>query len=234
MKGYFVYQSLSYLRSLKWIPPVVLYFIWVFIFYTYRGVPILSSYGVTSTVLLFISTWMTMGIFSIDNETEKQLLFVQLSSKLRYIYGKWCVCFFLATSLIIFSIFYPILIQAFNSPMKLNHYSFSLYGHCYFVLTGIFVGSLFSVTALAEKRYSWLGAMLVNIISITSEGMIEKFTSLKWPLFLFPPIGKLLEYFQSEDEIVLKNDVVLLIFGGVVYISLGFLLIIKLFLQKER
>ncbi|GIN70234.1 hypothetical protein J14TS2_07090 [Bacillus sp. J14TS2] len=234
MKGFFIYQLLSYFRSLKWIPPVVVYFIWVFVFYTYQGVPILSSYAVTSITLLFISTWITMGIFSLENESEKQLLFVQLSSKLRYLCGKWCICLLVVIPLLIFAIFYPILIQAFKLPVTPIHFGFTLYGHFYLALSGIFVGSLFSATGFAQKKYSWLAAMLVNIITIVSEGMIERLTILKWPLYLFPPIGKLISYFQEGDEIILNNEILFVSIWGMVYLILGFVIVTQLFLRKER
>lgn len=233
MKGFFIYQLLSYFRSLKWIPPVVVYFIWVFVFYTYQGVPILSSYAVTSVALVFISTWVTMGIFSLENESEKQLLFVQLSSKLRYLYGKWCICVLVVILLLIFAIFYPILIQAFKLPVKSIHFGLTLYGHFYSALSGIFVGSLFSATAFAQKKYSWLAAMLVNIIAVVSEGIIERFTILKWPLYLFPPIGKLTTYFQKGDEIVLENEGILFSLWAMIYIILSFVIATRLFLRKE-
>ncbi|MCJ7841990.1 hypothetical protein MUB24_13985 [Lederbergia sp. NSJ-179] len=233
MKGFIYYQFKSYIRSLKWIPPVIIYMIWVFIFYTYQGVPILSSYAVTSIALLLIMTWITIGIFSLEKESEKQLLFVQLSSKLRYLYGKWIVCLLFTILLLLFAIFYPVFIHAFIGPVKFVHYGFTFHSHFYSALAGIFVGTLFSATFLAGKKYSWLGAILVNVISITSEGIIAKITILKWPLFLFPPIGLLMSYLNEGDAIIIEKGIIFTVIWEIVYMIIGFIIVARLFMKKE-
>ena len=97
--GFIRYQFSSYLRSLTFIPPLTLFIGWIFVFYTYSGVPIMSSYAVTCISLYLVMTWVAMSVFALELESEKNLLFVQLPNKRDYLWGKWIVCFLIASVL---------------------------------------------------------------------------------------------------------------------------------------
>ena len=94
--GFIRYQFSSYLRSLTFIPPLTSFIGWIILFYTYSGVPIMSSYAVTCISLYLVMTWVAMNVFALELESEKNLLFVQLPSKRDYLWGKWIVCLLIA------------------------------------------------------------------------------------------------------------------------------------------
>lgn len=87
LKGFMHYQLLNYIRSLKMIPPLTIFCVWIIVLYIYKGVPILSSYAVTSITVYLIMTWLTMTVFSIEEESEKHILYVHLGNK-NAIYGE--------------------------------------------------------------------------------------------------------------------------------------------------
>ena len=84
---------MNYIRSLRMIPPITIFCVWIIVLYIYKGVPILSSYAVTSITVYLIMTWLTMTVFSIEEESEKHILFVHLGNKKLYLWGKWATCF---------------------------------------------------------------------------------------------------------------------------------------------
>lgn len=53
MGGFLRYQYNSYIRSLKVIAPLTIFVGWVIIFYTYGGVPVLSSYAITCIAITY-------------------------------------------------------------------------------------------------------------------------------------------------------------------------------------
>lgn len=234
MTGHIRYQFINYIRSFKIIPPLTIFLAWIIILYFYEGVPILNSYAVTSVAIYLIMTWVSISIFSVEEESEKHILFVQSRSKYRYLWGKWVISFIIALALILYAIVYPILMGNFTEPVKLIHLSLSIYSHVFLASFGILVGSFFSVTSFAGKKYSWLLAISVIIISISYEGIVEKFSLLKWILILFPPVANVIKYLKSDDLIHIGTEFSLLVAFVFIYTSIGFVFVGRMFLNKER
>lgn len=234
MIGFIHYQFKSYIRSLKIIPPFTVFAGWIFILYAYSGVPILNSYAVSSIAIYLVMTWVAMSSFSIEEETEKNLLFVQLNSKRRYLWGKWTICLVFVFLFMVISILYPILMDNFKGAIKPIHIGLSLYSHLILAWFGVLVGSFFSVTSFATKKYAWLSAMLVLVVSISYEGLVEKVSVLKWGLLFLPPVTSVIKYLNVGDKLELENQFWLLAAWAIVYSFLGTILVVKLFLKKER
>ncbi len=234
MSGFTRYQFISYIRSLKIVPPLTVFGAWVIIFYTYKGVPILSSYAVTSLAIYLVMTWVTIGIFSIQGETEKHLLFVQLGSKHHYLWGKWAICLIIASFFMLFAIVYPVLMNNFKETIQPIHFGLSIYSHFFLAIFGIIVGSFFSITSFASTKYTWLLAMLVVTISISYEGIVEKVALFKWILLLFPPVVHVIKYLSGNDAVTIKLDFWLIASFAFVYTIISFIVVSKMFLQKEK
>ena len=205
VSGFIRYQSSSYIRSLTFIPPLTIFIGWLILFYTYSGVPIMSSYAVTCISLYLVMTWVAMSVFSLEGESEKNLLFVQLPSKRDYLWGKWVVCLLIASILGFIAIVYPLLINSFRETPQLVHISQAIYGHLFFAVFGIIVGSFFSNIKMESKKFAWLSAMLVIAISIAQEGIIAKAAIFKWILLPFPPVSQILLHFTDEALFIGKG-----------------------------
>lgn len=233
VSGFIRYQFSSYIRSLTFIPPLTIFIGWIILFYTYSGVPIMSSYAVTCISLYLVMTWVAMNVFALEGESEKNLLFVQLPSKKDYLLGKWIVCFIIASILGFIAIVYPLLINSFKETPQFVHISLAVYGHLFFAAFGIIVGSFFSNIKVESKRFAWLSVMLVIAISIAQEGIIEKSNIFKWLLLPFPPVSQILLHFTDEALSIGKNfwmDAAWVVFYSFIYL----LLITRLFYRKER
>ena len=233
MTGFIRYQFISYIRSLKIIPPLTVFGAWVFILYAYKEVPILSSYAVTSIVIYLVMTWVAMSVFSIEEESEKHILFVQLGSKNRFLWGKWFICLMVALLLEALAISYPVLMNNFKGVIKPFHYGLAIYSHSFLALFGILVGTFFSVTSYASKKYAWLSAVFVIVVSLAYEALVSKLVLLKWVLMIFPPAVNVIRYLSNGDIVDIKMDFWLYASWSIVYILIGVIVIIKMFLMKE-
>ena len=232
MLSFVHYQFLSYVRSLKFIPPLVIFFAWVFILYAYKGVPILSSYAVSSITMYLIMTWITMSIFTLDDESEKHILITHLRRKRSYLFGKWLTILVIIIPLLLFAVFFPIITDSFNKEMSLKLYIFTFYSHLVFAIFGILVGTLFSSTKLATKKYAWLSSVLIIVISLASKSIIEMMTFSKWILWIFPPVFKVVEY-MDEDQLLINKPIIFDSVFVVIYLLIVAVIIIPLFLKKE-
>lgn len=233
MSAFIRYQLKSYVRSLKFIPPVVIFFAWVFILYAYKNVPILSSYAVSSIALYLIMTWMTMTIFTLDEESEKHILISHLRRKLSYLFGKWLTILVIMAPLLLFAIFFPIITGSFKENMSLKLYIFAFYSHLVFLSFGILVGTLCSATKLATKKYSWLSAVFIIIVSLASKSIIEMVPFSKWILWVVPPVFRVIGNMEGEDQLLISQPLIIDCVLVVVYLIIGAVTLIPLFLKKK-
>lgn len=230
MSAFVRYQLISFIRSLKFIPPTAIFLAWIFILYTYKNAPILSSYGVSSIALYLIMTWLTMSIFTLDEESEKHILFSHLKKKERYLLGKWLTLMIVMIPLLLFAVFFPILTDSFKGNMSAKLYMFTFYSHFVFVVFGILVGTLFSATQFATKKYAWLSAVLTVVISLSSKSILEISALFKWVLWIFPPTFKVVGHIESADQGQIMLDGIFVM----IYLFVGVLFVVLLFKKKER
>ena len=234
MSAFVRYQLTSLIQSLKFIPPVVIFLAWIFILYAYRGVPILSSYAVSSISIYLIITWITMSIFTLDEESEKHILISHLGKKLSYLFGKWLTILVVTIPLLLFAIFFPIITKSFNGNMSIKLYAFAFYSHFVFVIFGILVGTLFSATKLATKKYAWLSAALIIVVSLASKSIIERAMFFKWILWIFPPVFKVIGNTGDEDQVLINTPIIIDGVFVAVYLIIGAAMLVSLFLKNER
>lgn len=232
MSSFVRYELISFIRSLKFIPPVVLYLAWVFILYAYKNVPILSSYGVSSIALYIVMTWIAMAMFSMEEESEKHILIAHLGSKRKYLRGKWHTLLILMIPLMLFAVFFPIITGSFNGRMTAEYYLLTFFCHTVFAIFGVIVGTLFSATGFAMKKYAWLSAVFVLVCSLASKSLIETAAFLKWTLWLLPPVFHVIEH--MGNEFIVNKEFWIDILFVIIYILLATPIIIWLFLKKER
>ncbi|WP_232700015.1 hypothetical protein [Brevibacillus daliensis] len=233
MSAFVRYQLISFVRSLKFIPPVVIFLAWVFIFYSYKGVPILSSYAVTSIAMYLIMTWITMSIFTLDEESEKHILISHLRRKVNYLFGKWITILIVMIPLLLFAIFFPIITGSFKGFMSIKLYIYTFYSHFVFLAFGILVGTLFSATKLATKKYAWLSSVFIIVVSLSSKPIIKMMAFSKWILWIFPPVFKVIEHMEGEDQLLINKPIIFDSVFVVVYLIIGAIMLVPLFLKKE-
>lgn len=234
MTAFVRYQLISFIRSLKFIPPAMVFLTWVFILYAYKNVPILSSYGVSSIALYLTMTWIAMAIFTMEEDSEKHILFTHVGGKQRYYAGKWFAALIIMIPLTLFAIAYPLINGSFNRGMTVGLYAMTFYSHMIFGIFGILVGTLFSATTLALKKYAWLSAVFVLVVSLASKSLIEVVPLLKWGLFIFPPVFEVIEHMGEEDQLIVNRGFWFDTLHVLVYLIIAIIMTRWFFLKKER
>jgi len=232
LKAFVRYQLISYIRSLKLIPPAFIFLAWIFILYAYKNVPILSSYGVSSIALYLVMTWITMSIFTMEEESEKHILFAHLAGKLKFLIGKWVALLITMSPLALFAILYPLVTGSFQGEMTVGQYGMTFYSHIIFGLFGILVGTLFSATTLAMKKYAWLSAVFIIVVSLAAKSLIESLSFFKWILWVVPPVFGVIEY--MEDSMLVNYSFMTDSLFVLIYLLGLTVLTIFLFKKKER
>lgn len=222
MKSLIKYQLLSFFYSLQWIAPVVLYICWIFTQYYYQGLPISESFSISALFLFPTIVWVSMKLFSLEKGSEKSILLSYVRKKQSFLYGKMVVIVIIGLLLMGVSFSIPLILRTFTEPLTMQHMGAFLYSHLLFLLFGLWIGGLFSVTDLAGKKYSWVAAAFFTCASIVGESLMEALPSiLKWLVYLLPPV--------SVAEAGMIGNM-----WPVVYVGCSLLLLVVLFLRKER
>ena len=235
MKSFVLYQLKNYIRSNLFIPPITLYFVWVIILYTYDSNDIMDSYIQSAVMLFFVTTWMTMNIFRLEETAEAHMLLVHLKQKEHYLYGKWLVCLLMVLPLVLFAHLSPIVTNSFAQSLTSADHLLSLYSHIGLGGLGILLGSFFTATKINSSKYIWLMTALIAISALAYPQIVEALPSaIAWILWILPPIRFFYEPLQEASISGLPTGLMASFSLAVGYVAIATAVTLKLFMRNER
>jgi hypothetical protein len=174
-----------------------------------------------------------MSLFSLDEESEKHILFSHLQRKVRYLFGKWMSLLLVVIPLLLFAILFPIITNSFKGSMTIGICILVICSHVIFSALGILVGTFCSATKLAAKKYGWLSAVLVLVVSLSIKSLLEMTAYFKWITWVFPPVFKVIDH-MGGGEVIQNQDS--LVSDGIfvsIYLLIGTLVMVYLFRKNE-
>ena len=211
LMSFLSYQNKKFLRSYHYIAPSLCYFIWLMINYMYRNLPILPSYAISMIVLMPIMTWITIVCFNKDAINERYLFQIHLSSKIKYILFKSIYLLLFSLIFIIIAIILPIILGSFIHKITVTIIVISFLVHIWAAVFGILIGLIVQNWFLMGKKYAWLITIFILLITILKTTLIEKFSALKWVLWIFPPLNSFMTQLKNgtlnlfEPHFILLN-----------------------------
>ncbi|WEN69443.1 hypothetical protein MT340_000380 [Staphylococcus sp. NRL 16/872] len=227
------YHFKNFIRTYKWIGPLVIFLLLVVILYAYSGQPILSSFASTSMLLLFISTWITVIILDVDSIKEKQLLFTQLKSKKTYLTSKLIFSFIIILPLSLWAIIYPIITFRFEHMPNLIEILVGLYSHIIIIALGVIITTLIKSLTRISNKLIWLFIVLICLISMLRGILIQTFPILKYILWIFPPVSDFLNMLNKSLTDVLSVSFLLINFWMIGYLIVALILLYTIFNKSE-
>ncbi|MDK4213192.1 hypothetical protein QJ528_03785 [Staphylococcus warneri] len=227
------YQFKKLIRSYTFIPPYIVYMIWIAMLYVYSGQSILSSYASSTIVLLSVSAWLTINIYQLENNKERQLLFIQFNSKLNYLTHKLYFSLLTLIPLIIFSILYPIIFNRFSEKVSIVHMTLAIHIHVIVVIFGVLIGTFICIQNVMSRKYSWLLLILILLISIMRHTLVISLPVTKYILWLIPPVGELIQIYQYPLNQLISIQFLLITVWILSYIIIFIIGLYYLFSKSE-
>ena len=227
------YHFKNFIRSYKWIGPLIIFLLLVVILYTYSGQPILSSFASTSMLLLFISAWITVIVFDIDSTKEKQLLFTKFRSKKNYLPSKLLFSFIIILPLGLWAIAYPIITFRFEHLPKLIEVLVGIYSHIIIIAVGVIMTTLIKSLTKVSDKLIWLFIVLMYLISMLRGTIIQSFPILKYILWIFPPVSDFLNILNKSLTDVLSVSFLLINFWMIGYLIVMLIFLYTIFNNSE-
>ncbi|MBY7142008.1 hypothetical protein KFZ56_02670 [Virgibacillus sp. NKC19-3] len=188
MKHLIKYSLHDYIRSHKYFPPIAVFFILIFVFYTYTPNPIIDSYAATAFILYMISAWLCISILSLDPPVQGQIMMLHIGSWSRYYISKLISVGIISIVLTIYAFVYPIIFNMFTETVTLTIGLVSLVNHIFLAILGISVASLFSKIIMKSVVNSFGGLALTIVVSIAALGIYDVLPSfIKNIVWIIPP-----------------------------------------------
>ncbi|MEI3606384.1 hypothetical protein SPD48_11815 [Pseudogracilibacillus sp. SE30717A] len=188
MRELIKYSLFDYLRSHKYFPPVLIFFILIIVFYTYTPNPVIDSYAVTALFLYIVSSWLCLSFLSVDPPVQSQVMILHIGSLNRYYMAKLFCLILISFILAICAFVYPIIFSMFNETVTFTIGFVSLLNHVSLALLGIAVASLFSRVIMKSAINSIGGVALIITISLASLAIYDSLPSpFKNIVWMIPP-----------------------------------------------
>lgn len=215
------------IRTLKFIAPTLLYFILLLVLYSYKNVESLASYSISCLIIYLISIWISYILFTMDNNEEKKFIISLLASKKRYLLYKFIYIQMIMFAYSLVAIIYPLLFGIFSNTVSIKQFLIVLIVHLLIANFATIIIMYFTLTRLANKKYTIPGILLVSLISIVIR-LIPK--PISYIYVLFPPINLLTDF---ELYINIINLALIIIVYGILYILVNVVLITHFFEKNE-
>lgn len=203
-----IVQLQSFSRSYRWVAPYVSFLAMLGIVYAYRGLPVLSSYAVTSVIVYVFAVWLTMLVWTMEQTSERHIVQTHVASKRTYWYGKGAASFLIVCPLIALALVVPLLAGNFRETGPLHWYALASTSHVVLAWCGVVVGTACYGTGLATKKYTALVALGLIVYSLSFDVLIETYPFVAITSWVTPPLFRVLRYLTEGESIVWTSWIV--------------------------
>lgn len=133
------YLGSDFLRSQRWAAPTVTYLVVVAISNWDRA-PLLSTYAITSTILMLAAIWLTFLVLGCEDPVQEAITQTAVGSDRRLLAGKLTVAYLAAAALGGAAVIWPLVARSYQPPLAASPVLEGLGAHLVTALAGVGVG----------------------------------------------------------------------------------------------
>ena len=194
------YCHTGYMRSFRYIAPMLLYFGSFASLYMVAPNPVMSSYGFTAVLLYAVSAWIAFGYIDAEPEAQQIVTALHAQSFLKFATAKLAYLALLTAPFAFVAVFGPPLAGVFERAATAEELALALAGHLLLSWLGIGTGVLFGKRLFPGKSYKLLVLLLVIASSVGAEGIRNALPAFAAPVvWLLPPVRLVMRVFIGED-----------------------------------
>ncbi|WP_027087343.1 hypothetical protein [Cohnella panacarvi] len=191
-----------YVRSYRYVAPLIVYMTVIIFIYGVVPNPVLSSYGLTSTVLFLVMAWLCFAYIDVEDRTQQTITVLHLGSTTKYYMAKMAVIALIGTILALCTAVYPVVFGKFSAQPTAEQFIVGLVSHVLLSYLGIAISAIFTSKLILKLNYSILGLFLVLSISLAGSGITERlpdqFAFVTW---LIPPSYRVMAMLNEDADI---------------------------------
>jgi hypothetical protein len=237
IKSLMSYMLKDYVRSYKYVVPLVFYLAIMGVLYSMKPVRVMDSYFLTAIMLCVLAAWITMGFIDMEDNTQQQLTILHLGNQNAYYI---CKVVFLWIFLLILSgitVIYPALRGFFIRDVTWIDITIALVCHAVISLLGISITLLFNSRLIKDRRTALMCLFVIIIVTIVQIPIIKQFSFLKYVILLFPPVYFMINALEQLNKlaVITLSDTgsIFLICAGILIYSI-ILIFVYLVLMKKK
>jgi len=198
------YHYQSYIKTNKFIMPVLAWFVFLNFLYTDKPL-VVSSILISISFMFLIMLWIGITYMESINPVSEQILLLKVEKRNIYYRSKNAFVFILGAALSLFGVLFPVLKNAmsgfrlFSRPLTVWDILCAFILHIIVAILGASLAIVFQPRCMKNRKEALMFVSLIAIISITKTGINNTFIFTKYITRLFPPLSDIILYFNKND-----------------------------------
>ncbi len=198
MFAYLPYALRYYARSYRYVPPLLLFFVAISMFYKDPTNQVLSSLSFGNFVIFLTVVWLANGYIELEHETQQQLSILHIGSAGKYYLAKLLFISCAAVLLAVYTLLYPLALRVFTAPVTATELLVSFAAYVSTALLGVSVGIFFNGKLIARKSRGILLLFLFSVLSLAGKSIADQFPhSVGILALLLPPVSQTVNVVSS-------------------------------------
>lgn len=237
-KGIVKYKLSGYVRSGKGIVPIVIFVAWQGMMYSIGPVEVLGSFGLCSLLIFAIMLSISIIFSSYRNPMIEMSYLVKVKDKKQVYTANLVVIYLFSGGLTIVGLVIPVLFYitgGFTLYCRPLRVSDILAGGALMFLVAIcggIIGQFADKNIISNQKVAVLSGITIALLVLLKEGLIEKVPTLKYILYILPPVSDLAKKFNEMQEFILLQSIGYFLWI-IAYISVLHFLYVKIVLFKK-
>jgi hypothetical protein len=195
------WELADFLRSHRFLPPLVAYLVVIGVLYSFRPVPVLSSYAITALALYPIAAWTSLLLLGAEDEVQRQVTCVHAGGLLRVYLAKLAGAVLAVVALTALAMAIPSLLNEFTRQPTASQVLVGLLAHLATALPGVLIGALFSNPIVRRQGYALGGVLLCLLLTIPADDLRGVHQGIVGSIgHLAPPMLAVVRALSSTDS----------------------------------
>lgn len=212
MIGIMKFAFRDYVRTYRYIGPLLVYVLALLFIYSVVPNPVMPSYSLTASLLFAIATWLGFGYVDAEDATQQQIGMLHAGSPVKYYVCKLAVMLAAALILAAITTAYPIAFAKFDRQPALGEAMSAFVGHAGLAALGIVVSFLFTYRLVRKLSHAVVGLFLTVALSFASGGIGNALPdAIRFVVWLLPPVFPVMDAFNRYEEFSAFRIVIVLL-----------------------
>jgi hypothetical protein len=163
------YSLRDFVRSHRFLPPLIVFGVVFAALYAVHPTPVLSSYGATALSMYPLAAWYTAVLLGAEDPVQRQVTIVNSGGATRTYLAKVLTACLLASPLVLIALLLPAALGFLELPAHetlLPYLGVGLVGHATAAVTGVALGLLWSPPMVQRTGYTFGGILLCLVLTV--------------------------------------------------------------------
>ncbi|MFB8373629.1 hypothetical protein [Paenibacillus taichungensis] len=226
------YLLKHYIRSQKYVAPVIFYIITMLLIYSYKPNPVADSYSVTAMLLFFGAAWLGLTVMNTEPAGQYQLLVLHAGSKRKVVFAQLICALIMQFGLTAITVLYPVVTGMFGRLPSAGEWIMAWAGHLALSLLGLGLSVFFQksyIPMLSRSMPPFIVVILLSFVQGSLSGRLPE--SIQWVVKILPPAFYLVREMMLFEDLKLGAVVLTTVWAILYAIAL---LIIHIWLSGRR